>query len=213
MILYYGSKFKIEKPIFQGSKIDNDYGPAFYLTRDLESAHEWACRNNVIGYVNKYSIDIKKLNVLDLTDKSKYSVLNWIAILLHFRELSPSFVKSFKTRLEYIENHYFINPYSYDIVIGYRADDAYFRFPLDFIRGNITLEQLSHSFELGELGIQYALMSQKAIDLLTFEECFMSKKTYIEKYFSRVNCATEMYDSLSKDEEGTRIYNIIQGDK
>jgi len=99
MILYHGSKFKIEKPIFQGSKIDNDYGPAFYLTRDLESAHEWACRNNVIGYVNKYSIDIKKLNVLDLTDKSKYSILNWIAILLHFRELSPSFVKSFKTRL------------------------------------------------------------------------------------------------------------------
>ena len=213
MILYHGSKFKIEKPLYQGSKDDNDYGPAFYLTRDLESAHEWACRNNIVGVINKYHLDIKKYNILDLTDKSKYSVLNWVAILLHYRILNPSFINSFKSRLDYIEQHYFIDPTKYDIVIGYRADDAYFRFPTDFVRGNITLEQLGHSFELGELGIQYVIMSQKAIDGLVFDECFDSNQTYVDKYFARVSSATEMYDSLSKDEEGTRIFDIIRGQK
>ena len=213
MKLYHGSRFKIEKPLYQGSKDDNDYGPAFYLTKDLESAHEWACRNNIVGFVNKYSIDVTKLNILDLTDKTKYSVLNWVAILLHYRKLNPSFINSFKSRLDYIENHYFIDPTQYDIVIGFRADDAYFRFPTDLVRGNITLEQLNHSFDLGELGIQYVLMSQKAIDALKFEECFLSNQTYINKYFDRVNSATEMYDSLSKDEEGTRIFDIIRGNE
>ena len=77
MKLYHGSKLKIEKPIFAGSKIDNDYGAAFYLTSDLESAHEWACRNNIIGIVNEYNLETRGLKILDLTNKSKYSVLNW----------------------------------------------------------------------------------------------------------------------------------------
>lgn len=213
MKLYHGSKYVIPVPIHKGSKADNDYGPAFYLTRDLESAHEWACRNNDIGYVNKYDLDINKLKVLDLTDKTKYSVLHWISILVHFRELNDNFVKSFKSRLDYLENNYFINPYDYDVVIGYRADDAYFRFPLDFIRGNITLEQLESSYQLGELGIQYALTSEKAINSLKYIDSSLSTRNYIDKYFKRVQNATELYDSLSKDEEGTRIYDIMRNDK
>ena len=35
MKLYHGSKQIIENPKNKGSKIDNDYGPAFYLTKDL----------------------------------------------------------------------------------------------------------------------------------------------------------------------------------
>jgi len=211
MKLYHGSKSKIEKPTTSGSKRDNDYGPAFYLTKDIESAHEWACRNNTVGFINKYDIDLSKLKILDLTDNTKYSVLNWIAILLHFRALSPLFIANFKNRLDYIESHYYIDPREYDVVIGFRADDAYFRFPLDFVRGNITLEQLNNSFELGELGIQYVLISDKAINSLTFLESYQSEPKYINKYFDRVYSATTTYDNLSKDEEGTRIFDIIRG--
>lgn len=213
MNLYHGSKLIIQNPNVKGSKEDNDYGPAFYLTKDLESAHEWACRNGVVGYINKYQIDIYKLSILDLTDKSKYSVLNWIAILLHFRALTPSFIKSFKPRLDFIEANYYIEPSNYDVVIGYRADDAFFRFPLGFVRGNITLEQLEHSFKLGELGIQYALMSEKAIKSLKYIEAEQSEAKYINKYFDRVNSTTNRYDSLSKDEEGTRVFDLIRGNK
>ena len=212
MKLYHGSKVIIEHPIPKGSKVDNDYGPAFYLTRDLESAHEWACRNSTIGYVNEYDFDIKNLKVLDLRDKSRYSVLNWLAVLMHFRTLNKRFVSSFKSRLDYIEKHYYIDVNEYDIVIGYRADDAYFRFPIDFIVGNITLEQLEYSFLLGELGTQYVLISEKAFKYLHHKESFLSESKYIDKYFNNVTNATKMFDSLNKDEKGTRIYNLMEED-
>ena len=70
MKLYHGSKNIISHPIAYGSDEHNDYGPAFYLTKDLESAHIWACRNNTIGYVNTYELDEKGLKVLNLLDNS-----------------------------------------------------------------------------------------------------------------------------------------------
>ena len=126
MKVYHGSKRVIDRPIVNGSKLDNDYGPAFYLTKDLESAHEWACRNGTTGIVNIYDLNLKGLKVLDLTQKS---VLNHLAILLHFRSLDSSFKDSFSYRLKKIEQYFYIDVSDYDVVIGYRADDAYFRCP------------------------------------------------------------------------------------
>ena len=78
--------------------------------------------------VNKYFVDNNKFeefNILDLTDKSKYSVLNWMAILMHFRTLDSSFERSNRFVLEWLEKYY-IDVTQYDVVIGYRADDSYF---------------------------------------------------------------------------------------
>ena len=213
MKVYHGSKKIIEHPTYNGSKEDNDYGPAFYMTRDLESAHEWACRNNAVGVVNEYELDTKDLNILDLTDKNKYTMLNWLAILLHFRYLSPNFVRDFKLRLEFIEKNYYIDVSKYDLVIGYRADDAYFRFPIDFIRGNLTLEQLEFAFNLGNLGIQYVVTSQTGINNLKFINSFLSEEKYIDRYFDNVIFATNRFDKLSKDEDGTRIFDIMRNNK
>lgn len=213
MKVYHGSKIVLKHPIYNGSKIDNDYGPAFYLTRDIQSAHEWACRNNVVGFVNKYDLNIKGLNILDLTNKQNHSVLNWLAILLHFRTLEYGFKRDFKTRLEFIEEHYYIDVTQYDLIIGYRADDAYFRFPLDFIRGNLTLEQLEYSFNLGNLGIQYAIISEKGIKHLSFNQTIPSEYKYINRYFENVTFATKRFDELNKDEEGTRIFDLMRSVK
>ena len=213
MIIYHGSKSIIDKPIVKGSKKDNDYGPAFYLTKDNESAHEWACRDNSIGYVNKYNLNTSDLKILDLTNKGEYGVLHWLAILLHFRYLDDGFKSSFKKRLEFIEKHYYIDVNEYDVVIGYRADDAYFRFPLDFVRGNITLEQLEISFELGELGIQYVLMSEKAFSHLRYINSTLSSSKYINHYYQNVYQASKRYDELDKDSEGTRIIDIMRNNK
>ena len=210
MKLYHGSKIILEKPIKNGSKIDNDYGPAFYMTRDLKSAHEWACRNNTIGFVNEYKLSLSGLKILDLTNKENYSVLNWLAILLHFRKLDDSFKKAFASRLDFLEKHYFVDVNEYDLVIGFRADDAYFRFPLDFIRGNLTLEQLEYSFNLGELEIQYVLISQKCFDRLQFIKAIQSENKYINAYFQNVERATKRYDELSKDSDGIRIIDIMR---
>lgn len=213
MKLYHGSKLKVDKPSYNGSKKDNDYGPAFYMTRDLESAHEWACKNGTAGIVNAFEFNDENLNILDLTNKNNYSVLHWLAILLHFRTLEASFIKSFKTRLDFIENHYYIDISKYDLIIGYRADDAYFRFPADFIRGNITLEQLEYAFNLGSLGIQYVIISPKGISHLKYIKSFTSENKYINRYYDNVTFTTKRYDDLNKDEDGTRIFDIMKDEK
>ena len=85
LTIYHGSKYIIEKPIYHGGKEKNDYGFGFYCTESLELAKEWSCASNdANGFANKYTIDTKGLSILDLTDK-KYSILNWIAILLKHR--------------------------------------------------------------------------------------------------------------------------------
>ena len=210
MKLYHGSKLIVKNPTSAGSKSDNDYGSAFYCTLDVASAHEWACRSKSVGYVNEYELKINGLKILDLTDKDKYLVLNWVAILLHFRNLDNSFVRSFNKRLEYIENNYYIDVKEYDLVIGYRADDAYFRFPLEFVRGNITLSQLERSFKLGELSIQYVITSDKGISNLKFIKPFLSEEKYINRYFDNVKKATERLDALDKDEDGIRIFDLMR---
>ena len=145
--IYHGSEIVIERPIYhyERSNPNNDYGLGFYCTQNLDMAKEWASRNSDLGYANKYLIDERGLKILDLTDKNKYSVLNWIAILIHFREI-PSFDRiEYSDVLTYLEKYY-IDVSLYDVVIGYRADDAYFRFPLMFIRNVLTYEKLEHLF-------------------------------------------------------------------
>lgn len=210
MKIYHGSKKTIEDPVFKGSDEHNDYGPAFYLTKDLESAKEWANRNSSVGVVNFYDFDESKLKILDLTDKQQYSVLNWLAILLKFRILPYNFRNSFARRLQFIEDNYFVDVNQYDVVIGYRADDAFFRFPLDFVTGNLTLEQLEYAFNLGELGIQYVLMSEKAIQRIRFKKSEVVEEKYIDKYYENVTKATKMYDELDRDAEGTRITDLMK---
>jgi hypothetical protein len=127
--------------------------------------------------------------------------------------LETSFINAFQTRLRYIEEHYYIDVAKYDLIIGYRADDAYFRFPLDFIRGNLTLEQLDYSFQLGKLGIQHVIVSQKGIDQLTFIKSFPSEQKYINRYFDNVTRATKAFDALNKDDDGIRIIDIMRETK
>ena len=55
-----------------------------------------------------------------------------------------------------------INVNAYDIITGYRADDSYFSFARDFLKNSITVSQLSRSMELGKLGLQVVLHSEKA---------------------------------------------------
>lgn len=137
-------------------------------------------------------------------------MLNWVAILLHFRSLDPGFIKAFNNRLNRLEERFYIDVNKYDVIKGYRADDAYFRFPLDFVRGNLTLEQLEESFNLGNLGIEYALVSDKAISRLKYKESILSSEKYINRYFESIRTITKRFDELDKDKEGIRIRDILE---
>lgn len=198
MKIYHGSKVVIKEPNVKGSNELNDYGPSFYLTKDLEAAKSWACKNDSIGIVNEYEIrdqSFDSLKILDLTNKTKFSVLNWMAILMHFRQLDTSFIKNNELTLNWLKKYY-IDVNEYDVIIGFRADDSYFRFPLRFISNDLAFEDLEDVFLSGELGVQYAFMSQRAIKMLKFQNAIECDSNYLGHYYSIVSKASKEFDEL-----------------
>lgn len=165
-IIYHGSKDIIEKPKFGKGKPYNDYGLGFYCTENLALAKEWAVDIGRDGYANIYEIDDSRLSVLNLNDE-QYTILHWLAILLENRHFDSPSSLSHEAK-EYILNNFSVDYESYDVIIGYRADDSYFSFAQDFLNGTISYRQLNNAMHLGNLGQQFVLKSKKAFDLISF---------------------------------------------
>lgn len=166
MVVYHGSDHIVEKPVFHGGKRNNDYGYGFYTTESLELAKEWACARNTDGFANRYELDTEGLAILNL-NSSEYNILNWLALLTKYRSYwqSGSIAEEAK---DYLQQHFFVDPDKYDVIIGYRADDSYFSFAHDFIAGTISLNKLSEAMRLGKLGEQIVLKSEKAYSHIKF---------------------------------------------
>ncbi len=210
MILYHGSANIIEQPIYHGGKENNDYGFGFYCTENADLAKEWACTNNETnGYANKYELDVSGLTVLDLTDDA-YSVLNWMAVLLKFRkfDIDSEIAKEAK---QYLVRHFYIDVSKYDVVIGYRADDSYFKFARDFISNTISVQKLAEAMALGKLGKQVVLISERAhmaLQYLSSEAA--DHKIYYTKRIARDQQARETYRNSHTDAlSGLFVRDII----
>lgn len=215
LTLYHGSDHKIGKPIYQGGKRTNDYGFGFYCTKDFELACEWAAKSqDKNAYTNQYSIDTKNLKVLDLTDK-KYTILNWVAILLENRTFTLNAPISIEAK-DYITKHFHVNTDEFDIIRGYRADDSYFSFAEDFLNNTISLQQLEKAMKLGDLGIQYVFVSQKAFEEVKFETAILiDKEKYSTKFKQRDFQARKKYKcmkvDLSVNSNELYVRDIIKG--
>lgn len=200
LTIYHGSTNIVDKPRFLLGKKYNDYGQGFYCTFDIEMAKEWACKENNNGFVNEYKINLSDLKILDLTDK-KYNILNWIAILLKNRkfELQEQISRQAK---EYLLENFLIDTNEYDLIIGYRADDSYFSFAQSFVANSLSVRQLEKSFKLGQLGLQIALISEKAFKNIVYINSFyVSKDIYYSKYIHRDKSARSYFFNIIKSEE------------
>jgi len=207
--IFHGSQFLVQKPLFNYGKANNDYGKGFYCTFDISLAKEWANRYGGYGIANEYLLRIDNLRILDLTS-DKYNVLNWIALLLKNRDTGENFRRINKERIAFINKHY-IDIKDYDVIIGYRADDAYFRFPIDFINGDITLEQLKTAFKLGYLGKQIVLKSKKSFENIKFIKSHNTAFSNNKAYKDRIEIAMNQYSALTQNRiEGTYIYNLME---
>ena len=168
MILYHGSENVISNPECPKGNPHNDYGLAFYTTPSYHLAAEWAVDRKLNGYVNQYGLEMDKVKVLDLTSE-KYDILHWIAILLKNRVFDTS-SEIMKHGKEYLEQHYSVPYPDYDVICGWRADDSYFSFARAFLNNSLSVERLSEAIRFGNLGIQYALMSETAFANLKYME-------------------------------------------
>lgn len=212
IVIFHGSERIIKEPRYGVKSKNSDYGDAFYCTQDIYAAKEWANKRIVGGYANKYLFDGRDLKVLDLTKKD---VIYWIAILMHFRDLDPIFKDTYKKELTYLEKHYYINVDEYDVIIGYRADDSFFAFPLMFVESRIRLSKLDEIYHLGFLGLQIAIKSEKAFKRLKYIESIKAEPIYKEKYAYRIDDADRRFKEIVKEErweEGERLIDLVKKD-
>ena len=193
--IYHGSTTIIEKPIYGGGKLYNDYGRGFYCTEHVELAKEWACASDSNGYANHYILEMGGLSVLNL-NSTDYSILNWLTILLENRKFSIANGMPQRAK-DYLLENFKIDYKDYDIIIGYRANDSYFSYAGDFINGTLSLHDLSEAMRLGKLGEQVVLKSKKAFEALTFVEAINASR---DEYFAK-------YKSL--DEDARNKYKLI----
>ena len=212
MTIYHGSCEQRPHPQYGFGKTTNDYGRGFYCTESLELAKEWACADGNDGFANKYELDTCGLSILHLNSQ-KYHILNWLSILLDNRTFNISPGISARAK-EYLLQHFLPDYHSYDIIVGYRADDSYFAYANDFIDNSLSLEHLRTAMELGKLGEQVVLISEKAFQALSFVEAIpASADDYYEKYARRDRKARADYQTLKRStppEDGTYVMDIIR---
>ena len=211
LTLYHGSTDIIEAPVFGKGKTYNDYGQGFYCTENMELAREWACLEGIDGYVNRYTINLDHLSVLNLRDP-KYSILHWLTILTENRKLRIS-TPAMRRGVEWLQNHFHIDTAAYDAIIGYRADDSYFDYAESFLNNAISVEQLAAAMKLGKLGEQIVLKSQFAFSRIRFEGFDVAEKEefYVPRK-ARDDEANRLYlELLEEESDGLYIQDIIRG--
>lgn len=211
MTIYHGSHEIVEKPMLEKGKIYNDYGQGFYCTEHIELAKEWACKENRSAFVSEYEIDLTGLKVLDLS-LEKYSALQWLAILMDNRVVRMS-APVHRMGLEWLKRNYLIDISKYDVIIGYRADDSYFRFVRTFIDNTISLGQLERAMRLGDWGMQVVLKSERAFQQISYKgKHYVDNKIYYPKRVKRDRVASENFLKLLEniDLHGTFIRDLMK---
>jgi len=164
--LYHGSNNIIARPEFGKGNPHNDYGPGFYCTENIELAKEWACNDRTGGYANIYSLDLSGLSVLDLSG-DEYGILHWMAVLINNRTFMINNPIAAEAK-DYLTASFLPVTDRFDAITGYRADDSYFSFALDFLNNTISVRQLGRAMALGSLGKQFMLQSRKAFKRIRF---------------------------------------------
>jgi hypothetical protein len=100
----------------------------------------------------------------------------------------------------------------YDLIVGYRADDAYFRFAKDFLNNAISIQKLSKAMQLGDLGKQVVLKSLKAFEIIKFIDYEVVDNIYYTKRVARDKLAREDYFKLTiEDENEVFLSDIMRG--
>ncbi|MBR0178526.1 MAG: DUF3990 domain-containing protein [Bacteroidales bacterium] len=212
IILYHGSTKVIERPMLGFGNPKNDYGLGFYCTENLELAKEWASTEQNNGFANRYELDLDELTIFHLNEKP-YHILNWLSILLKNRTFVLSQGLPFEARRYLLDN--FLPEYeSYDIIIGYRADDSYFSFANAFLNNTISLEQLRKAMMLGKLGEQVVLKSKKAFERIVFKESIaVDSNFYFPKRMARDRQAREDFQkekSLASAANAVYMIDILR---
>lgn len=209
--IYHGSEKNIETPVFGVGKKNNDFGLGFYCTQSIDLAKEWAVSSLRDGFAIEYELNTEYLKILNL-NSSKYTILNWIAVLVEHRLFSLKTPVARRAK-KYLIDNFSINVNAYDVITGYRADDSYFDYAESFLNNAISVEQFARAMRLGKLGEQIVIKSQYAFSCLRYKGFEIAKKEeYYDHRKARDDNANQMYLAMFEEEsDGLYIQDIIRG--
>ena len=162
--LYHGSPNEIVQPVFGLGDDRHDYGKGFYLTESLQLAKEWAvCRPEIqSGFVHTFELKTTGLNIFDFENAG---ILAWLAELMKHRDASDS--KRYRVLAAKFIAKYGRKTENCDVIKGWRANASYFYIAKAFVRDEIDIDILEDLLQLGGLGIQWCLKSEKAFKNLS----------------------------------------------
>jgi len=164
--VYHGSDKIVKIPEFGKGNPNNDYGIGFYTTKNKGLAGEWAVLyNKKDGYINEYTLDYADLKVLYL---NQMPIENWVSILATYRKIE--YGGNYDSRINRFLELYGLDLSSYDIIEGWRADDAFFTYINDFFAIALSVEKMKEAMSFGSLGNQICLKSERAFKQLKFVE-------------------------------------------
>lgn len=205
--LYHGSPNEICIPTYGFGESKHDYGKGFYLTFDIELAKEWAvCNSDENGFVHKYLLETVGLNIIDFHTTYK-NVLVWLAVLSKHRSGVNS-KKDKLTEAKLIEQYYPAEIEKADVIIGYRADDSFFSFAKQAIRGEVDIKLLDEIMHTGKLGYQVFIQSSKAFSALK------EVKAEGKNYYATVNQAEYSLKYNDRDHKARQyVADLIDSDR
>ena len=210
MILYHGSPNKIVVPQFGLGQDRHDYGKGFYLTQDLNLAKEWAvCRPETeSGYVHSFEFDAAGLNIFDY---EKENILCWLSELMKHRDAADS--KRYRMLAAKFIEKFGKDTSNADVIKGWRANASYFYIAKAFVRDEVDIDILEELMQLGGLGIQWCVKSEKAFGRLkeTTEPIPVDWREFNAKYNERDADARNKMKALIDSDKNkvTKVFSTL----
>ena len=177
VLLFHGVKKQFDFPIdLSHSRAKNDFGVGFYLGTTFEQASTYIT-NVESKKVLAFTLNMKDLKVVEFkVDR------NWMLAIAYYRGWIDKYEnhKIIKNIIKKVEES--------DVIIAPIADNRMFDIISEYVTNTITDLQCEHALAATNLGKQYVLKTNKAINNLNF-----IKELYV--------CDTEKKRSLKKRNE------------
>ena len=206
IIIYHGSNKIIKRPEFGKGDKNNDYGQGFYCTKNKGLAGEWAVLwTEQDGYINEYFFDYTGLNVLYL---NQMPIENWIAVLVSNRR--GDYEEEYQRRIRFFIDKFSLDISKYDVIEGWRADDAFFRYVENFFALALSVEKIKEALKFGDLGNQICLKTERAFEVIQYKTNYpASSLRFLKPAQERDMNAKRQYRIMGDKTIGTLLVDLI----
>lgn len=181
LLLFHGAKYEIRNEIdYQHLNGTKDFGTGFYLGDSYDSSVSWICEyrsGSVYSFFFRNRSDLKFIE-FEVDQK-------WMYAILYFRGMFKEYIPNNEV-LDLIEQIK-----QADYIIAPITDNQMYDTLTAFSLRQITDQQCLHALSANNLGKQYVIKTQKAVDSLIFIErmyiCEKEKEDYLNNKIINAN--------------------------